>query len=126
MLSASQPLRPKPPQQDPRPNSAYQQKRAIHEQLPPQPQSSFRELLEPYVTHTFPRPRNQIEAMPPSIPVQPAYDSAVRHPVFFTEQLRKPPFPVPEVASRGYSPVAKGYIMECRRVDANGAPRTKL
>jgi hypothetical protein len=57
-------------------------------------------------------------------PSQSFYDSAVRHPVFFTETLRKLPFPIPNMASHGWSPVASGYIKEQGRVEGNG--RTKL
>lgn len=69
--------------------------------------------------------------MPPFGPLQtpatfftPVYDSAIRHPVFFTQNLKKPPFPIPQVASQGWNPVANGYIMEQRRADAPG--KTKL
>jgi hypothetical protein len=72
-----------------------------------------------------------MEAVPPFassplIPPRNLYDSAVRHPVFFTEQLRKPPFPIPTVATYGWNPVASGYIFEQRRAEANSIPRTKL
>jgi hypothetical protein len=67
--------------------------------------------------------------MPPFCPAQaPAYnvyDSAVRHPVFFTQNLKKPPFPIPHIASQGWSPVANGYIMEQQRA-LNADPKTKL
>jgi hypothetical protein len=87
-------------------------------------------------THCFPRPyrpRTQIEALPPggilqdfnfnqsqcpgmprpftSAPVSPPpqqYDSATRHPVFFTRTLQKPPFGVG--AGNSVSPVAMGYV----------------
>lgn len=71
--------------------------------------------------------------MPPSASPQqlamtnmftPLYDSAIRHPVFFTQTLKKPPFPIPQVASQGWSPVASGYIAEQKKIEANG--RTKL
>ncbi|CBX93996.1 predicted protein [Plenodomus lingam JN3] len=54
----------------------------------------------------------------------PPYDSAVRHPVFFTSNLRKPPFPIPQAASQGWNPVANGYIHEQRKAEAIG--KTKL
>jgi hypothetical protein len=60
------------------------------------------------------------------LPPRSLYDSAVRHPVFFTDQLRKPPFPIPEMASRGFNPVASGYIVETKKVDGTGVPKTKL
>ncbi|KAF2788736.1 hypothetical protein K505DRAFT_285595 [Melanomma pulvis-pyrius CBS 109.77] len=130
MLPAFQPSRPKPPQQRPQPSYAQQQQRATHE-LPHSP--SLNSPLHPMSTPNPPKPRNQVEAMPPFTPTQAPffpprsfYDSAVRHPVFFTSQLRKPPFPIPEVASRGWSPVASGYIMESKKVEANSGPKTKL
>jgi hypothetical protein len=64
---------------------------------------------------------------PPQTPATffaPVYDSAIRHPVFFTQNLKKPPFPIPQITSQGYHPVASGYIMEQRRVEEAG--RTKL
>lgn len=60
--------------------------------------------------------------MPPHV----LYDSAVRHPVFFSEQLRKPPFPIPQMGSQGFSPIASGYIVESKKVEGNGTVRTKL
>lgn len=62
----------------------------------------------------------------PLLPPRGLYESAVRHPVFFTEQLKKPPFPIPGVAGHGWSPVAAGYILEQRRAETNGVPKTKL
>ncbi|EOD51945.1 hypothetical protein UCRNP2_1260 [Neofusicoccum parvum UCRNP2] len=88
-----------------------------------------------------PAPRSQIEAMPPSplalapapppsafapppghgpvlqprlsgTPLSQHYDSSVRHPVFFSPALRKPPFPLPDAASGGVNPVAHGYVVE--------------
>ncbi|KAL2349711.1 hypothetical protein BJ546DRAFT_866359, partial [Cryomyces antarcticus] len=86
-----------------------------------------------------PKPRSQLEAMPPhlsplslqarmpSSPVTQHYNASIRHPVFFTERLRKAPFPLPIAARGSMSPVAEGYILEDRRKDA-AAPngRTKL
>ncbi|KAI9705418.1 MAG: hypothetical protein M1836_006173 [Candelina mexicana] len=71
---------------------------------------------------------SQIEAMPPSsdqpaslMPTTlvssthlPNYNSAIRHPVFFTESLRKPPFPLPAHANRGSSPVVFGSCIAYR------------
>ncbi|KAF1994432.1 hypothetical protein P154DRAFT_475986 [Amniculicola lignicola CBS 123094] len=91
------------------------------------------------------RPRSQIEAMPPFAPA-PAraptqaqahafppphmlYNSATRHPVFFTETLRKPPFPIPRLAAQAWNPVASGYIFEggkSREGDGEGGSRGKL
>ncbi|KAF2645367.1 hypothetical protein P280DRAFT_545348 [Massarina eburnea CBS 473.64] len=119
MISSLQPQRPKPPQQRPQPTLPHQQTRATHNAPLTQPTShSYPQPLGPQ------RPRSQLEAMPPfsatsTSPFSPPrafYDSAVRHPVFFTEQLRKPPFPIPQMASQGWSPVASGYIQEQKRL----------
>lgn len=118
------------PQQTSRPTYAPQQQRATYGVPSPLSTTSHTQQQQPLNPA---RPRNQLEAMPPFGPGQapfmpsPAfYDSATRHPVFFTEQLRKPPFPMPEFASHGFSPVASGYIMESKRTDPSGVPRTKL
>ncbi|KAF2248818.1 hypothetical protein BU26DRAFT_483872 [Trematosphaeria pertusa] len=134
MLSALQPSRPKPAQQTSRPAYAHQQTRATHETPHHSvPLSDAPNLSKPMSNPNPPKPRSQIEAMPPFSPAAPmlptqrmVYDSAVRHPVFFTEQLRKPPFPIPQIASQGWSPVASGYIQEQRKADASGIPKTKL
>jgi hypothetical protein len=65
--------------------------------------------------------------MPPyGAPSAPSFfDAATRHPVFFTQNLRKPPFPIPQIASQGWSPVASGYIMEQQRA-MQTEPKTKL
>ncbi|KAF2829261.1 hypothetical protein CC86DRAFT_318452 [Ophiobolus disseminans] len=132
MISGLQPSRPKPPQQSAQPTYAHQQRRAVHEgvqYLPPSPPQATAHQAGPT------RPRSQIEAMPPQdaphaatplyTPPHPFYDSAIRHPVFFTQNLKKPPFPIPQIASQGWSPVANGYIMEQQRV-LNAEARTKL
>jgi hypothetical protein len=85
------------------------------------------------------KPRSQLEAMPPfaplphlmTRPIRPApYSSATCHPVFFTQTLLKPPFPLPigPGAATGLNPVAFGYIPEsgARRPSNEGSPRTKL
>ncbi|KAH7116008.1 hypothetical protein B0J11DRAFT_115243 [Dendryphion nanum] len=123
MFPALQPSRPKISQQ--RPSPTYQQTRALH---PPQP--------APHLTSqepATPKPRTQIEAMPPFgpayatlLPPRDMYNSATRHPVFFTAQLRKPPFPIPDLGSQGWSPVANGYIMERERASGSEVGRTKL
>jgi hypothetical protein len=112
-----------PPQQSTLPTYAPQQRRATHEASPP---------LNPAASgsqQSLVRPQSQIEAMPPFRPTQaPAssfYDSAIRHPVFFTQNLKKPPFPLPNIASQGWSPVASGYIMEQQRA-MSVEPKTKL
>ncbi|KAF1838065.1 hypothetical protein BDW02DRAFT_565328 [Decorospora gaudefroyi] len=124
MIPALQPSRPKPPQQSPLPTYAQQQqRRATHETSHTQQQPTN---LQPF------KPTSQIEAMPPFGPPQtppsfftPLYDSAVRHPVFFTQTLKKPPFPIPHGASQGWNPVASGYIVERRRGEVV-AGKTKL
>ncbi|KAF2451444.1 hypothetical protein P171DRAFT_468009 [Karstenula rhodostoma CBS 690.94] len=129
MFPSLQPHRPQPPQQPARPSCAHQQIRAAHATPPPSAPSQA-----PGHTPTAApqlKPRSQIEAMPPFsshplVPPRSVYDSAVRHPVFFTEQLRKPPFPIPTAATHGWNPVASGYIFEQRRAEANGIPKTKL
>ncbi|KAI9789717.1 MAG: hypothetical protein M1835_001481 [Candelina submexicana] len=79
---------------------------------------------------------SQIEALPPSndqpaslMPTTlisgthlPNYNSAIRHPVFFTERLRKPPFPLPAQANRGSSPVVFGYVWDAKVTE--GGART--
>ncbi|KAL3420031.1 hypothetical protein PVAG01_08530 [Phlyctema vagabunda] len=64
-------------------------------------------------------PRSQIEAMPPfpamrSLPAQgPAQiilDAAKRHPVFFTDRLKRAPTGVNTGEGLSSSPIAKGYI----------------
>ncbi|KAL6710065.1 hypothetical protein ACN47E_009856 [Coniothyrium glycines] len=129
MISGLQPSRPKPPQQSALPGLPRQQRRAAHEEVAhaTQPLTSLQAPHNP----NFLRPRSQIEAMPPFGPpqspatfFQPIYDSAVRHPVFFTQNLKKPPFPIPQLASQGWNPVASGYIMEQKREETAG--RTKL
>ncbi|KAH7089063.1 hypothetical protein FB567DRAFT_323888 [Paraphoma chrysanthemicola] len=133
MLPGLQPSRPKasrfhvlsfdptddsqPPQQSAQPTYAHQQRRATH-------------TTSQSVAHTQPtalRPRSQVEAMPPNgaLPASPFFDAATRHPVFFTQNLRKPPFPIPQIASQGWSPVASGYIMEQQRA-LRSEPKTKL
>ncbi|OAL04155.1 hypothetical protein IQ06DRAFT_324587 [Phaeosphaeriaceae sp. SRC1lsM3a] len=123
MLPSLQPSRPKPPQQSAPSTYVHQQRRAVHE--------TTHQNQSPDTARDSPatRPRNQLEAMPPHQPAHaPAhsfYDSAIRHPVFFTQNLKKPPFPIPQIASQGWSPVANGYIMEQQRA-MNKDPKTKL
>ncbi|KAJ4296918.1 hypothetical protein N0V90_006966 [Kalmusia sp. IMI 367209] len=127
MFPFLQPQRPKPPQQPSRPQYPHQQIRAAH------PATSTPLSTAPPMSASSPlKPRSQVEAMPPfTAPLampRNLYDSAVRHPVFFTEQLRKPPFPIPVAATQGWNPAASGYILEQRRAEAgeNAVPRTKL
>ncbi|KAG9194685.1 hypothetical protein G6011_04720 [Alternaria panax] len=129
MLPSLQPSRPKPHQQQPSaPSFAHQQRRAAH---PPSQASQRPATQPPNPLPNTPRPRSQIEAMPPFGPPKtpatfftPVYDSAIRHPVFFTQNLKKPPFPIPQGASQASNPVASGYVMEQRRAEVMG--RTKL
>jgi len=136
MLPALQPKRPtvNPPQK-PQPGYAEQQKRSITDQsLPAAPPPPHNHTAHGSSTSQLQRrPRNQLEAMPPFgppqaplMPPRALYDSAVRHPVFFSEQLRKPPFPIPQMGSHGFSPIASGYIVESKKPEGNGTVRTKL
>ncbi|KAH8678925.1 hypothetical protein BGZ60DRAFT_428742 [Tricladium varicosporioides] len=80
-----------------------------------------------YTQPTYFPPRNQIEAMPPHIPVPLArmeelwraqggasaglvLDPSRRHPVFFTDRLKKAPYGVSSGGGAWSSPVAEGYI----------------
>ncbi|OCL11677.1 hypothetical protein AOQ84DRAFT_286716 [Glonium stellatum] len=137
MLPALQPSRPK---SSPQLGPSY-----LHQQTRSQQQLAGSSMIPQEMRQTIERlaarmPKTQLEAMPPFGPMPQApmlqsrvtgfmqhqYDSATRHPVFFTEQLRKPPFPLPEDASRGLNPVAHGYITENRRPDAGTGGRIKL
>lgn len=116
------------PQQPARPTYAPQQTRATH--APPLSQPAQAPTGAP-TQASQQKPRSQIEAMPPFassplVPPRTVYDSATRHPVFHTELLRRPPFPLPAAATHGWNPVASGYVFEQRKVEANGDPRTKL
>lgn len=71
-----------------------------------------------------PGPKNQIEAMPPTfapLPIPPApprspvFDPLRCHPVFFAQNLRKPPFPMPDTGGGWFNPVATGYVVAERR-----------
>ncbi|OSS44178.1 hypothetical protein B5807_11242 [Epicoccum nigrum] len=134
MIPSMQPSRPKLPSQ---PTHIQQQRRTTHS--PPQPQPAQQQ-QQPTHTHAPPgssqgsKPKSQIEAMPPtrtppmslSAPAKSAYDAATRHPVFFTSSLRKLPFPMPQVGSAGWSPVASGYVLERERGRGQGGVGTKL
>ncbi|KAJ4985832.1 hypothetical protein SVAN01_08630 [Stagonosporopsis vannaccii] len=124
MLPSLQPSRPKVrpsilPQQHPLPNTSLQQRRTTHNLPQPPPHQHFN-------SH---KPTSQIEAMPPRrtsppLATQTFYDAATRHPVFFTSNLRKPPFPIPQMPAHGWSPVASGYVQE--RAGGKGGVGTKL
>lgn len=102
--------------------------------------------LSPSPSPSQSQARSQIEAMPPTMappsafapppgpilqprlsntPLSQHYDSSIRHPVFFSPTLRKPPFPLPYAASGGVNPVAQGYVVENGGNAARGV-RTKL
>lgn len=113
------------PHQPTQPTYAHQQRRTTHEL----PQQQQQQQQPPHATPVNQKPRSQVEAMPPSRtspfrPPQSFYDAATRHPVFFTNNLRKPPFPIPQTPSQGWNPVAIGYIQERERV--TGGAGTKL
>lgn len=72
---------------------------------------------KPTPIYTPPAPRTQIEAMPPSpLPTSPLQarqvllDAAKRHPVFFTDRLKKAPVGINTGGGSWVSPVAKGYV----------------
>jgi hypothetical protein len=72
---------------------------------------------KPTPIYTPPAPRTQIEAMPPSpLPTSPLQarqvllDAAKRHPVFFTDRLKKAPLGVNTGGGSWVSPVAMGYV----------------
>jgi hypothetical protein len=66
----------------------------------------------------------------PRVSQPPIYCSATCHPVFFTQSLLKPPFPLPNGANLavGLNPVAFGYIHESARhsISTESVARTKL
>ncbi|KAF2719084.1 hypothetical protein K431DRAFT_229400 [Polychaeton citri CBS 116435] len=108
MISSMQPSRPKVANQ-----------RINNPQNQHQIRSSSTPSLSSNATSTITaRPQSQVEAMPqsgspqttrqlinPSLPWNPAS----MHPVFFSENWRKSPFPMPAGAT-GFSPVATGYV----------------
>ncbi|EGP84416.1 uncharacterized protein MYCGRDRAFT_87541 [Zymoseptoria tritici IPO323] len=104
MIPSLQPSRPKVPAQS---QHVQQQTRTFH-------------------THAT-APRNQIEAMPPFTTPETAkaqlvspvstYNPATTHPVFFMNNFRKPPFPLP--MNTGFSPAATGYVFGRTRTDSN-------
>ncbi|KAG8629813.1 hypothetical protein KVT40_001432 [Elsinoe batatas] len=49
------------------------------------------------------------QAQPPP-PTMRQYNPALHHPVFFTSQLRRPPFPIPPFRPELVNPAATGYI----------------
>jgi len=86
--------------------------------FPPLNQQPSRPITTPNYTYTPPGPRNQIEALPPN-PLQARQqirsqelllDAATRHPVFFTDRLKKAPVGVKAGSGAWISPVAEGYV----------------
>ncbi|KAH7411264.1 hypothetical protein BKA64DRAFT_663051 [Cadophora sp. MPI-SDFR-AT-0126] len=126
MFTSMQPSRPKLPHHHPNPPSNQQQQRTSST-LSSQHQDSSYSSIPP---QTPPLPRNQIEAMPPLpfpvartsflAPQQMIHDASKRHPVFFTERLKKAPEGVRAGNGNWSSPVASGYVFNDgvkRRVD---------
>ncbi|KAH9233336.1 hypothetical protein K456DRAFT_53900 [Colletotrichum gloeosporioides 23] len=61
---------------------------------------------------------------PPLLHLQPPaqHNASVRHPVFFTEKLRRPPLVLSP--GMGMSPVAHGYVyQDGRRADGTSGPK---
>ncbi|KAG4418673.1 hypothetical protein IFR04_008209 [Cadophora malorum] len=128
MFTSLQPSRQKVPHHQPPPPMNQQQIRTSSGISSPAPKSSYTSIPPP-----LPRfPRNQIEAMPPlpfSLPAarnpilapqQMVLDASKRHPVFFTERLKKAPEGVRAGNGTWSSPVATGYVFNDgvqRRVD---------
>ncbi|KAF2429018.1 hypothetical protein EJ08DRAFT_698811 [Tothia fuscella] len=115
MFSSLQPHR--PTIQPPNPHPTHQQSRQFHPTQPLQPPNlQLQSLQRP--------PKSQIEAMPPSFSppathftppqstIRPQWDPATCHPVFFTQSLRKPPFPFTDSGGGMVNPVAFGYVAE--------------
>ena len=69
-------------------------------------------------TYTYIPPRNQIETLPPNLlqarqqirSHELLLDAAIRHPVFFTDRLKKAPVGVKAGSAGWSSPVAEGYV----------------
>ncbi|CZT51569.1 uncharacterized protein RSE6_16123 [Rhynchosporium secalis] len=120
MFNSLQPSRPKLLHHQPPPPTNQQGQRrtssTLSSLLPQHPPNSTSYTYQP------PRPRNQIEAMPPVPVQQPALrnpilapqqmvpDASKRHPVFFTDRLKKAPMGVTTGGGAWSSPVADGYI----------------
>ncbi|KAI9694089.1 MAG: hypothetical protein M1822_003360 [Bathelium mastoideum] len=116
--------------------------------IPPPARASDPHSQAPWHTgeHAASRARSQIEALPPNAvmlsaprvvgtsPV-PAYNPSMRHPVFFTERLRKPPFQLPlgpanilggRSGSAMRNPCAEGYVYEDQRSTEKRSDGTRL
>ncbi|KAF2273040.1 uncharacterized protein EI97DRAFT_461476 [Westerdykella ornata] len=126
MLPALQPSRPKQPQPTHPHHPSYTQTRALHDSASSQHQSPRTSSNSPSTRTTNQTSQSQTHTMPTRpTPYAGSYNSAIRHPVFFTSQLRKLPFPVPQVGSLASNPVASGYVEERRR-DMSTGTGTKL
>ncbi|KUJ07045.1 uncharacterized protein LY89DRAFT_743368 [Mollisia scopiformis] len=106
MISSLQPSRPKVPPSNSSPP------------LNQQPTRTFTSTPGPPTFQYLP-PRNQIEAMPPTVPLpttlvlghpQQQFQSAMRHPVFFTDRFKKAPPGVNSGNGSWSTPVAEGYV----------------
>jgi len=105
MISSLQPSRPRYPLQ------------SLAPPLNQQPARPLSSTSNSAPTYTPPRPRTQIEAMPPNIlPKNPLQvrqvllDASIRHPVFFTDRLKRAPTGVNAGNGNWVSPVAMGYV----------------
>ncbi|KAH7050074.1 hypothetical protein B0J12DRAFT_573707 [Macrophomina phaseolina] len=130
MLPTLQPSRPKHPPATRSPLLPLQHSRRASSQGSGDPTSTSTSAQAVYNPPPQSQPRSQIEAMPPyprlsSTPLSQHYDISVRHPVFFSPALRKPPFPLPHAASEGVNPVAHGYVVE-NGANAAREMKTKL
>ncbi|EKD21688.1 hypothetical protein MBM_00801 [Drepanopeziza brunnea f. sp. 'multigermtubi' MB_m1] len=133
-----QPSRPKIPQRRPFPPTPSNQQQTRTLSTPLEVQGQVQQQVQQQPTYNTPPlqrprvlfPRSQIEAMPPfAAPAGPAprnallavardqqimmlLDAATRHPVFFTERLKKAPRGVDAGSGKLCSPVAEGYVYE--------------
>ncbi|KAH7355222.1 hypothetical protein BKA65DRAFT_497938 [Rhexocercosporidium sp. MPI-PUGE-AT-0058] len=128
MFTSMQPSRPKLPHHQPPPPTNQHQTRTSSTLSPPHQPLSYTPIPPPPPAF----PRNQIEAMPPTsfpvlrnpilVPQQMVLDASKRHPVFFTERLKKAPAGVQTGCGSWSSPVATGYVFNDgvkRRVEGN-------
>ncbi|PVH80332.1 hypothetical protein DL98DRAFT_202965 [Cadophora sp. DSE1049] len=128
MFTSMQSSRPKLPHHQPPPPTNQQQTRTSSTLSSPLQSTPYTQIPPPPTAF----PRNQIEAMPPlpfPVPVarnpflapqQMVLDASKRHPVFFTERLKKAPEGVRAGNGNWSSPVATGYVFNDgvkRRVD---------
>ncbi|KAF1810495.1 hypothetical protein P152DRAFT_401372 [Eremomyces bilateralis CBS 781.70] len=121
MLPSLQPRRPKQGSQHQNPSSRTNM---FSSALGTKQPSSQIEAMPPYpsghlvtVPHTASFPNHaglRPSLKPPTMPITtPVFDSATRHPVFFTHNLRRPPFPMP--AGSAAHPVSWGYIFDKKK-----------